>query len=361
MKELFAFSYALACGVILLETLVLREALRRAAWIQQFYRDSQGGREWHGLPSGTPAPKFSLPLLGTGKPLRTADLEGQSTVLFFVSPQQAATPSYDSLLAALHAWWHRMKGYSYLVCTGAKEACRQFARHDANGFPADKVICDEAGVLARGFRIDSTPQAVELDEVARVKRYGRPESLELDSHDTQNEQAQIATVDGQGEARRAWPDDRPMSGAAFARMDTTVSCVLSRFRLKSPLSLIPFYLAFRRVRRGARHIGGLMKAVFLFEDFRTCYTLSLWKDDWSIVEFGQVPAHIDAANSAFDATYRKDLKRVEIWSAQFRLWAVSCHNLNWEGLDLKGVLGDQWRRREELARMRGSGEAKAIG
>jgi hypothetical protein len=332
MKELFALSYVSVCGVILLETLVLREALRRAAWLRQFYMDFERVPEWHGLPPGTLAPKFSLPLLGRGKTLRTADLEGQSTALFFVSPQQAATPSYDSLPAALHACWHRMSGYVYLVCVGVKEACSQFAHDRANGFPADKIICDEAGVLAHGFRISSTPQAVELDQDAQVKRYGRPENLELDSQDAQDEQAQSATVDGKPGGRSAWPDDRPMSGAGFARMDTTVSCVLTRFRLKSPLALIPFYLAFLRVRRGARHIGGLMQAVFLFEDLRTCYTLSLWKDDWSIVEFGDVHAHIDAANSAFGPTYRKDLKRVEIWSAQFRLWAVSCHNLNWEVL-----------------------------
>jgi hypothetical protein len=360
MKELFAFSYALASGLILLETLVLREALRRAAWIQQFYRDSQRGREWHALPPGTPAPKFSLPLLGTGRSLRTADLEGQPTNLFFVSPQDAAASPYTSLLAALHARWHTMKGYVYLVCTGAKESCRGFAHNHASGFPADKIICDEAGVLAHAFRINSTPQAVELDQDAKVKRYGRPKSLELDGQDSQGQQEKRAMVDGEGDSRSAWPDDRPMSGAGFARMDTAVSCVLTRFRLKSPLFLIPFYLAFRRVRRGARNIAGLMQALFLFEDLRTCYTLSLWKDDWSIVEFGDVHAHIDAANSAFNATYRKDLKRVEIWSAQFRLWAVSVHNLNWEGLDLKAALGDQWRRREELARTQGLEEEKTI-
>jgi hypothetical protein len=44
------------------------------------------------------------------------------------------------------------------------------------------------------------------------------------------------------------------------------------------------------------------------------------------------------------------LKRPEIWSAQFRLWAVSAHNLNWEGFDLQTVLADQWGRREMVAR-----------
>ena len=154
------------------------------------------------------------------------------------------------------------------------------------------------------------------------------------------------------EMRRVWPDNRPFSGAGFARVDTALSCVVTRFHLRSCWSLIPFYLAFRRVRRAAQDVGGLLKAVFLIEGLRTCYTLSLWKDDWAIVDFGRVRAHVNAANSAFGPTYREDLNRAEIWSAQFRLWAVSCHNLNWEGLDLQTVLADQWGRREDVARAR---------
>lgn len=151
----------------------------------------------------------------------------------------------------------------------------------------------------------------------------------------------------------SWPDDRPFSGAGFARMDSTISCLITRFHLRSRWSLIPFYLAFRRVRSESRKVSGLLKALFLIEDLRTCYTLSLWKDDCSIVEFGTVRAHIAAANSAFVPTYRQDLKRSEIWSAQFRLWAVSCHNLNWEGLDLKTHLGKEWLRRAQVAEAMG--------
>jgi len=153
------------------------------------------------------------------------------------------------------------------------------------------------------------------------------------------------------EKTRFWSDTRPFSGAGFARVNTTVSCVLTRFQLRSFWSLIPFYLAFRRVRRASRDVAGLLQAVFLLEDFHTCYTLSLWQDDWAIVDFGRVRAHVTAANSAFNPTYREGLNRAEIWSAQFRLWAVSCHNLNWEGLDLQTVLADQWERRAEVARM----------
>lgn len=151
------------------------------------------------------------------------------------------------------------------------------------------------------------------------------------------------------EKQHSWPEERPFSGAAFARVDTSISCVLTRFHLRSSWSLIPFYLAFRRVRKEARQVAGLLQAVFLVEDRRTCYTLSLWKDDQSIVRFGGVRSHIDAANSIFTSGSCNGRKGPEIWSAQFRMWAVSCHNLNWEGLDLKTHLADQWERREKMA------------
>ena len=145
-----------------------------------------------------------------------------------------------------------------------------------------------------------------------------------------------------------WPESYPLSGASFARMDSSVSCVLTRFRLRSRWSLIPFYLSFRRVCAASSGVSGLLKAAFLIEDLRTCYTLSLWENDWAIVEFGSVQAHVKAANRAFGATYSKEKNRAEIWSAQFRLWAVSCHNLRRDGLDLKAVLGDQWDRRKTV-------------
>jgi hypothetical protein len=137
-----------------------------------------------------------------------------------------------------------------------------------------------------------------------------------------------------------------VSAIGYARMDTAVSCLLTRFRVRSPWWLLRFYLGFRRVRRASRGVNGLLRALFLVEDFRTCYTLSLWANDAAILDFGSLPDHVHTANSAFGPTWRADLKRAEIWSAQFRLWAVSCHNMTWDGLDLETVLGDQWRRRQ---------------
>ncbi|PWT88612.1 MAG: hypothetical protein C5B54_10365 [Acidobacteria bacterium] len=148
------------------------------------------------------------------------------------------------------------------------------------------------------------------------------------------------------EKQQSWSEDSPITGAAFARVDTNISCLLTRFHLRSSWSLLPFYLAFRRVRKEARKVSGLLQAVFLIENRRTCYTLSLWKDDYSIVHFGSVRSHIQAANYVFASGSCNGRRGPEIWSAQFRMWAVSCHNLNWEGLDLKTHLAEQWKRRE---------------
>jgi len=156
---------------------------------------------------------------------------------------------------------------------------------------------------------------------------------------------------GHSDNRRSWPDECPYSGPGFARVNSTVSCVLTRFRLRSCWSLIAFYLAFRRVRHAARELEGLLEAVFLMEDLRTCYTLSFWEHDRAIVEFGRLRTHIEAANSAFRRTCCGNMSRPEIWSAQFRLWAVSCHNLNWEGLDLRSSLDEQWERRTQVGKM----------
>jgi hypothetical protein len=334
MTRIFVLSYVLLVTLILLETVVLRVILRKTMWFQRFYAGSNPANLNQNdlLMSETSTPQFSLPALQTGKMVTTANLIGHRTLLCFVSPQP--TPLHRTLKAALHAWWHKMEGRVYIVCTGSEPACRELVGESAKGFPLERTIVDEAGILAQRFLIVNTPQAVELDENGQVKRVGSPESVELQIVDSNDGAADNV------EGSHHWPDDRKMTGAGFARVDTPISCVLSRFHLKSPLSLLPFYLAFRRIRRDARDdVPGLLKAVFLIEGIRTCYTLSIWKNDWSIVEFGRVRAHIDAANSVFRVVSRKDPNHAEIWSAQFRLWAVSSHNLSWDGLDMEEALG----------------------
>lgn len=147
-----------------------------------------------------------------------------------------------------------------------------------------------------------------------------------------------------GAARRSTAriEPRPISGAGFQRVTCTVTCVLTRFRLRSPFSLPFFYFSFRRVyRQAAKTVPGLIKAAFLLEGPRTCYTLSLWTDDNALVDFGtRVTTHVHVANRSFARILRRDRRGPELWSAQWRLWAVST-NLNWKGLDLRSVLAQQ--------------------
>lgn len=121
----------------------------------------------------------------------------------------------------------------------------------------------------------------------------------------------------------------------YEQVSTTISCLLTRFRLRSPWSLIHFYRSFRRIRREARHVPGLLKTVFLIEDARTCYTLSFWKNPGAIYDFNtKVNSHIGAANSSVQHL-QSAARGVHLWSAQFRLSAVSPYNLRWDSFDLR--------------------------
>ena len=124
------------------------------------------------------------------------------------------------------------------------------------------------------------------------------------------------------------------SGAGYDRVQTSVSCVLTRFRTRSLWSTLHLYRLFRHVRRHTSEARGLMTALFLIEDLRTCYTLSLWRDEMAILEFNtKVRAHVDAANDSFaHITFAEG--GPQLWSAQFHLTGISPCNLRWEGVDV---------------------------
>ncbi len=326
MNTLFDFSYALLSSIVLLESFILREALRKTVEFKRLYSDFAKTVSWDLLRPGDRAPQFSA-LSGQLGAVQTSDLAGSPSALVFVSPTTSELRPYKGFASFIHALWHKRDRHLYIVCQGGQGPCVQFVQSHVPGFPLDKTLMDEDGSIARDFRIKTMPHAIELDRDVCVERYGKPDIGDED------EQA----VHPDLPHKREW-SDREITGAGYARVDTSVSCMLTRFRLRSIFSLLKFYFAFRKVRDASRNIDGLLKALFLVEDLHTCYTLSLWKDDLAIVDFGNVREHIDAANSALGATYRKDLNRLEIWSAQFRLWGVSSHNLSWQGLDLSDAI-----------------------
>lgn len=61
------------------------------------------------------------------------------------------------------------------------------------------------------------------------------------------------------------PGDHPV--------DVPIVCVITRFRLRSPLSLLRTYFDYRRVVREAARVGtpGLLRSSFLIENPTTCY------------------------------------------------------------------------------------------
>jgi len=127
-------------------------------------------------------------------------------------------------------------------------------------------------------------------------------------------------------------------GTGYERVNCEISSVLTRFRLRSALALPLFYLAFRRIRKHAC-VPGLLKVVFMVESPRTCYTLSIWLNDLAIAEFNKQIIHIAMANWSFRHIYRFNRGYPELWSTQWKLFAVS-QNLKWDGFTLRDIIGD---------------------
>ncbi|HEX9941074.1 MAG TPA: hypothetical protein VGG03_03595 [Thermoanaerobaculia bacterium] len=126
------------------------------------------------------------------------------------------------------------------------------------------------------------------------------------------------------------PGDHPV--------EVTVTCVLTRFGLRTPLHLLLTYLDYRRTRKRAARVPGLLRTAFLVEGLTTCYNLSLWADPDDIAVLGRdVPEHVDAARRVFGRLAMSPRGGPELWSTKWRLTSVS-NNLNWEDLDLRSLI-----------------------
>ncbi len=101
-------------------------------------------------------------------------------------------------------------------------------------------------------------------------------------------------------------------------------CVTTRFRLQSPWSLLPMYLAYRRMRRDLEAAPGLARHAFLLQGPTAVCTLSIWATREALDGFANVPSHVAAVR------YAKRNCR-EIWSAYWELDAVSRYASEWSG------------------------------
>ena len=177
MQGLFVITYVLLCAILLCLMVLLRRLVAEVNWYKRFYRNQNHQDDLDVLPMGTEAPKFSGRLLGTQARLTTDDLKNHPSILLFVSTAEEQLPEYEGLNAGIHTMWHKTDGRTYLVCNGSEESCRRLAKyHHVPGFKDNQVpiVLDEGGSIARRFMVRTTPQAVELDRNARVRRYGRP-------------------------------------------------------------------------------------------------------------------------------------------------------------------------------------------
>lgn len=119
----------------------------------------------------------------------------------------------------------------------------------------------------------------------------------------------------------------------YQLVDSSVICLVTRFRMRSLMGIFRAYLWCRRIRSRSAQVDGLIKSLFLMEDLRTFYTISFWSEELAVLRFNEaVPAHIQAANMCFRDLEQTDNGRC-LWSAQFSLSAISQFNRNWDGAD----------------------------
>jgi hypothetical protein len=150
-------------------------------------------------------------------------------------------------------------------------------------------------------------------------------------------------------------DPKRARGSGYECVDSDVVCLITRFEVRSLWSLFLTYRAFRRVLRGSASVEGLLSASFLLEDRRTCFMLSIWREEAAMLAFNAtVHEHIHAANACFRRlVLRKG--RPQLWSAILKLWAVSPRNLRWQALDacVSRPVGSTTAEREVRARALG--------
>lgn len=159
------------------------------------------------------------------------------------------------------------------------------------------------------------------------------------------------TAAATAEHRRAATAAAPFAGSGYTPLSSEVTCVVTRFGLRSAWSLPWMWLAYRRVRAASRDVAGLLRAAFLVESPRVCYVFSIWSGDAALLEFGtRVSAHVEVARHTFRRTFDAARERPEVWSTQWRLAAVS-NNLNWQDFDLPAALDEAGRRAVDLARL----------
>jgi len=88
--------------------------------------------------------------------------------------------------------------------------------------------------------------------------------------------------------------------------------------------LLPMYLTYRRMQRDLKQASGLIRYAFLLQNPVACCTLSFWESEAAVISFSNVPSHVYAVRRA--KSWCRD-----IWSAYWRIDAVSKYASQWQG------------------------------
>lgn len=123
-------------------------------------------------------------------------------------------------------------------------------------------------------------------------------------------------------------------GTGYQLVETTIVCVITRFKFRSIFGLLWAVYAFRQVKRDSKGTDGLLSTQFGIESWRACTVFSLWETPEHIGFFNSRGQHIRVANVTF-RLLESLRSRVHLWSAEFSLRAVSPSNLTWEGVDIR--------------------------
>lgn len=133
---------------------------------------------------------------------------------------------------------------------------------------------------------------------------------------------------------------QPTSDSGFrthgpTAVETPVHIVVTRFGIRTCWGLLATWIDYKRLKRRIVTSPGLLKQIFVFENFHSVCSISVWDSAVSIDRFGaQQPFHVAVANAVFPRIKRRPDGQPEIWSIRAKPVSVSS-NLNWDDLDLR--------------------------
>lgn len=115
---------------------------------------------------------------------------------------------------------------------------------------------------------------------------------------------------------------------AYKPVEASLYCHVTRIRLRSIRSLPIVWRSYVDIQRQARQIPQIKRCVFLLQDLRTFFILSIWEGDDGFIDFGtRVGRHGKAIARTFPRIALHNGKP-EVWSTQWKIRAVS-KSMNW--------------------------------